>query len=269
MRVSIVLTVFNKARFLRRALDSIVTQDYPDIELIVVDPGSTDGSRDIIDEYRAHIDVLILEPDRGQGDGTNKGFARATGEVYVCAQGDDLFLPGAIARGVRALQEHPEADWAYGHGYIIDGDGRAVKRAISTPMSRWRIVYRSGYAMHQSTFYRAAAWHDVGGMATDTIWVDADLMYRLVKAGKRSHRINAYLSAFTMDPSGQVGSGLHTATLDALYLSWLRDYRGRDPDWTDRIHFMLARLERLLDPPSVAARLADVVRPPRYAAPPA
>src|SRR4029077_2212938 len=80
-RVSIVTISFNQAPFLERAIRSVLEQDHPDVEYIVVDPGSTDGSREIIEKYRSRIAKVILEPDRGPANGLNKGFAAATGEI--------------------------------------------------------------------------------------------------------------------------------------------------------------------------------------------
>ena len=95
MRVSIVTISFNQAEFLERAIRSVIEQDYPDVEYIVVDPGSTDGSREIIEKYRSRISKVILEPDTGPANGLNKGFAAATGEIFGYINADDAFLPKA------------------------------------------------------------------------------------------------------------------------------------------------------------------------------
>ena len=83
MIISIVTLSYNQAEFLERAIRSVVEQDYADIEYIVVDPGSTDGSREIIERYRDRISTVILDPDDGPADGLNKGFAAATGDIFA------------------------------------------------------------------------------------------------------------------------------------------------------------------------------------------
>src|SRR5271170_7307769 len=108
-RVSIVTVSFNQASFLERAIRSVLEQDYPDIEYIVVDPGSTDGSRDIIDRYRSQISKIILEPDTGPANGLNKGFAAASGNIFGYINADDAYLPGAIAKAVSAFRARPDA----------------------------------------------------------------------------------------------------------------------------------------------------------------
>ena len=96
MKVSIVTISFNQAKYLERAIISVVEQNYSNIEYIVVDPGSTDGSREIIEKYRSKITIVILDPDKGPTDGLNKGFAAATGDIYAYINADDALLPGAV-----------------------------------------------------------------------------------------------------------------------------------------------------------------------------
>ena len=92
MRVSIVTISFNQAPYLERALQSVLTQSYPDVEYIVVDPGSSDGSREIIERYRSRLAGVVLEPDNGPADGLNREFAQASGEVFGHPNPDDVLL---------------------------------------------------------------------------------------------------------------------------------------------------------------------------------
>jgi len=109
-RVSIVTISFNQAQYLERAIRSVLEQDYPEIEYIVVDPGSTDGSRDVIEHYRSRISKVIFEPDTGPANGLNKGFAAASGEIFGCMNADDAYLPGAVTKAVAAFRAAPGAD---------------------------------------------------------------------------------------------------------------------------------------------------------------
>ncbi len=92
MKISIVTLSFNQKQFLEEALQSVLGQKYPELEYIVVDPGSTDGSREMLDLYKGQLTELILEPDRGAADGLNKGFSRSTGDVLGFLNADDLLL---------------------------------------------------------------------------------------------------------------------------------------------------------------------------------
>ncbi len=119
--VSIVTISFNPAEFVERTILSVLAQDYPDIEYIVVDPGSTDGSREIIERYRPRISKIILRPDHGAADGLNGGFAEATGEIFGFLNSDDMLLPGAVSSAVAFLEKHKEIDVVSGHSSNLVG----------------------------------------------------------------------------------------------------------------------------------------------------
>jgi glycosyltransferase involved in cell wall biosynthesis len=120
--VSIVIPSFNQAAFLEATIRSVLDQDYPRLETIVIDGGSTDGSLDILRRYEDRLTRWLSEPDRGQADAINKGLRLATGEIVAWLNSDDLYLPGAIRQAVQALAEHPEAGMVYGDGVLIDED---------------------------------------------------------------------------------------------------------------------------------------------------
>ena len=107
--VSIITPSFNQASFLEQTLLSVLEQDYPNIEYWVIDGGSTDNSLEIIKKYEHRMAGWVSEKDRGQADGVNKGFAKATGQIIGWLNSDDLYYPGAIAGAVEAIQQHPDA----------------------------------------------------------------------------------------------------------------------------------------------------------------
>jgi glycosyltransferase involved in cell wall biosynthesis len=126
--VSIITPSFNQARFLEATLGSILNQNYPRLETIVVDGGSSDGSLDILRRYEGRLTRWLSEPDRGQADAINKGLRLAKGEIVAWLNSDDLYLPGAIRQAVQTLAEHPEAGMVYGDGVLIDEDGVILDR---------------------------------------------------------------------------------------------------------------------------------------------
>jgi glycosyltransferase involved in cell wall biosynthesis len=208
VKVSIVTISFNQAAFLERAMRSVVDQDYPNVEYIVVDPGSTDGSRELIDLYNPRIARTIFDPDNGAADGLNRGFAVATGEKFGYLNADDAFLPGAISQAVEAFERNDGIDVVCGHGYKIDPDDRVIRRVYSEPFSLRRRRFGASTIVQQSTFFKREAFVEVGGFNIEnrTCW-DGELMLDFGLAGKSFHLTDACWSAFRIHPGGISGSG--------------------------------------------------------------
>lgn len=258
MKVSIVTISFNQARFLERAIRSIVEQDHDDIEYIVVDPGSTDGSRDIIENYREHITKIIFEPDDGPADGLNKGFTQATGDIFGCLNSDDALLPGTISKVVAEFKAAPTVDVLCGHGYIVDGDGAVQRRFYSDQFSAWRYVHDAATVMQQSTFFRRESFYAVDGFNHENrIWWDSELMLDMFLAGSKISVVNDFWSVFTVHESsisGQRGKTSEaTRELDERRRSTqARLYQkvmGKPFDQRNALWFVVARVQKwLLNP---------------------
>ena len=123
-RISIITPSYNQAPYLEQTIRSVLEQDYPDIEYMVVDGGSTDGSVEIIQRYADQLAWWVSEPDQGQADAINKGLAQVSGDIVAWLNSDDLYQPGTLAKIARVFQSHPEVGLVYGDVLSIDQDSK-------------------------------------------------------------------------------------------------------------------------------------------------
>ncbi|MDH5552775.1 MAG: glycosyltransferase, partial [Nitrosomonas sp.] len=180
--VSIVTPSYNQAQYLEATIQSVLQQDYANIEYIVIDGGSTDGSLEIIQQYAGRLAYWVSEPDQGQTDAINKGFARATGEVMAWLNSDDTYQPQAVSQAVAFLQANPDVGLVYGDTDFIDAHGRPIGRfpARQTDYARLRRGYV--HIPQQAAFWRAHLWRQVGPLDPSFYFaMDYDLWQRLAK----------------------------------------------------------------------------------------
>jgi glycosyltransferase involved in cell wall biosynthesis len=158
--VSIVTPSYNQGRYIEETILSVLNQDYPNLEYIVVDGGSNDNTIEILKKYEAHL-TWISEKDRGQADAINKGFHMAKGEVLAWLNSDDTYLPGAVHQSVRYLEAHPEVGMLYGEGYHIDEDGELIERYYTEPFDYQRLS-EVCFICQPTVFLRAEVISTVG-----------------------------------------------------------------------------------------------------------
>src|SRR5213596_338381 len=145
--ISIVTPSYNQAKFLEATIRSVLDQGYPNLEYIVMDGGSTDGSLEIIRRYEKHLAGWVSEKDGGAADAIAKGFSRATGTILAYLNSDDLYLPGSLHAIGEAMRD-PAVDVAYGNTYWIDSGGAILGERRQTPFARMGYLY-GGFDLQQ------------------------------------------------------------------------------------------------------------------------
>lgn len=203
MKVSIVTVSFNAARTIEETIQSVLTQEGVDLEYIVVDGASSDGTAEIIEKYQRQLSWSVSEPDRGQVDALNKGFARATGDVLGFLNADDVLLPGALNAVCARFAQRPEADLVYGSVEWIDLEGRPLGShfgAISSLdeiLDIFNVWWGERQWVQPEVFFRRALQERVGDFDERYhLAFDYDFWVRCFLAGARIDRLELPLVRF-------------------------------------------------------------------------
>ena len=223
--VSIVVPSKNQGRFLRETIESCLSQDYRPIEVLVIDGASTDETLEVLHRYDRVPEVRwISEPDGGVGEAVNKGVAGAKGEIGASQSSDDYYLPGAISRGVEALQADPALGFVFGDVMKVDARGRRLSAETLAPFSIENVMALRTWIPQPSCFFRLALARGLGGWRGEVPYAaDTDLWFRMMlKAG--ALKIDACLAA----------RRVHGAQRDGRGADIIRDYTRAVNDWFDR-----------------------------------
>jgi glycosyltransferase involved in cell wall biosynthesis len=214
--VSIVTISYNQASFLEEALRSVLAQDHPRIEYIVVDPGSTDGSREIIERHRERIAHVVFEPDRGAADGLNRGFALARGEYFGYLNSDDVLLPGAVREMAGVLAARPDVDVVAGDCLVLDASGRTLRRAYSDRFGLRAYAHGASVLIQPSSLFRARAFRAAGGFNADnrSNW-DGELFVAMAETGARFATVRRCWSGYRVHGTSITGSRSADAAIRA------------------------------------------------------
>jgi len=196
-KISIVTPCFNHAEFLEKTILSVLSQNYPDLEFIIMDGGSTDGSVDVIKRYEKQLTHWVSEKDRGQSHAINKGLYKTSGDVLTWLNSDDCLEPGALHLVASQVRRYPNAGAFVGHGRIVNTAGKEIyfKKAGELTFERFCQWLDGGDFLQPSCFFRRSAWELVGPLDEQThIAFDVDYWLRMAKKGVQFQAVDALLS---------------------------------------------------------------------------
>jgi glycosyltransferase involved in cell wall biosynthesis len=200
-RITIVMPSLNQSGYIEESIQSILDQHYPNLELLILDGGSTDGSQEKIKSYSNHLVYWHSHRDAGQTDALIQGFSRATGELMGWLNSDDILLPGALFQVAQAFKSHPKGDIFTGNILIIDENGKII-RCLRTPLTATLYARYGYFAMAQpGSFFTRKEYEAVGGLHIELNSImDADLYFRMLNNHAQYVKINAWLSGFRLHP---------------------------------------------------------------------
>jgi glycosyltransferase involved in cell wall biosynthesis len=230
-KISIVTPSLNQAKFLPYAIESVLSQEYPNIEYIIIDGGSTDGSIDIIRQYESCLSFWSSEKDGGQSEAINKGFQKATGDIVAWLNSDDLYLPGVVNKAAEHFTSDPQLDLLYGDCVFIDEDGHFIRYFTECePYNSKRIRNYSDFIMQPTTFFRRKTLQKIGFLRTSlNFTMDWDLWARFARAGAKVIYIPQVLAANREYPHTKTNSG-GIRRLHEILLTNMRNMTGWWPN---------------------------------------
>lgn len=224
--VSIITPSYNQATFLEETICSVLAQDYPHLEYLIVDGGSTDGSVEIIQRYANRLAWWVSEPDSGQTEAINKGLAKARGEIFAWLNSDDTYLPRAVTEAVAFLQDHPEIGMVYGDANLIDEAGELIGRFPARQTDYRRLRRGFVHIPQQAAFFRASLWRQVEPLDPSFFFaMDYDLWVRLARLAPLQYHPRLWAN-FRLH-----GRGKSVVSDDRCWPEMLRVHRREGGNW--------------------------------------
>lgn len=207
LTLSIVTPSYNHGRFIEQTILSVINQDYPKIEYLVIDGGSTDETIEILRRYSSRISYWVSEPDEGHRYALKKGFDRASGDIVAWQNADDYYEPRVFGRVMRIFERNPEVDLVYGNIRLVDEHSREIDVLKFVPLTRSRLALFDGLPFqNHAAFFRRSLWDAIGGIRFVDYNFDVDLIYRAARIAK-AHLVPHILGNYRAHHGSQFFSG--------------------------------------------------------------
>ncbi len=206
-KISVITPSYNQAGFIEETIDSVLGQGYPNLEYIIVDGNSTDGSQTIINRYRDHLTHFISEDDAGQSDAINKGFELATGDIMCWLNSDDCLMPGAL-KFIAQEMDLNKPEVLFGNTVHMNQSSGQVKGSNVRGLANHLSLSLSDYIIQPSAFWTKSIWKGVGLLRTDLHYgFDWEWFARAEKSGVDFRAVDRYLSIYRIHASQKTGEG--------------------------------------------------------------
>lgn len=229
-KICIVTPSYNQERFIEQAIRSVVDQRYPNLEYIIIDGGSADGTTDIIRRYEEHLSYWVTEPDKGQYDALNKGFSKSSGEIMAWLNSDDKYTPWAFELVADLFSKFPEIEWlntlhplnwgekeyAVASPFGGGANARSFFKGGNLPTGKW---HARTFLQQESMFWRRSLWERAGARLDSSLRLAADfeLWFRFFHHADL-YSVDAPLGGFRFHPEQQTASRLKDYVLEATHV---------------------------------------------------
>lgn len=199
--ITIVMPSFNQAPYIEESIRSVLDQGYSNLELIIIDGGSDDGTPTLIKRFDAEVAYWQTQPDRGQSHALRQGFARATGDLMGWLNSDDVLLSGALSTIAQLWLRRPDADVFGGNNVVLNQRGQVSRCKHHPSAAPWFSTFGLQTVLQPGSFFTRRAYESVGGIREELRYVmDTDLYLRLFAAGWRYAHVDKWLAGFRLHP---------------------------------------------------------------------
>ncbi len=258
-RISIVTPSFNQGQYLEKTIRSVLEQNYPDVEYIIIDGGSTDSSVEVIKKYEKYLAYWVSEPDHGQAHAINKGLQRATGDLLAWLNSDDFYSRGALKHFAEASLARPNEDVFVGSGRVVNERSEVLREVEPKPDITLETLYRwlsGGDFCQPSCMFRRLAWEKTGPLDENIhIALDVDLWLKMAKSGFHFGVIKEVLSTALVHNAAKTTAYEQLMRVDSAIIIIRHGgelaVRGYLEDLAYRVAWAEPNLKKILDNPVI------------------
>lgn len=234
-KITVVTPSYNQAKYIERTILSILNQNYPNLEYIIIDGGSTDGSVEIIKKYEEHITYWVSEPDKGQADAINKGLSKGTGEIFAWLNSDDIYFPGTLFKVASTFSLSSDVSFVYGHTVLLDQHDKILNYLFTYDMNYLSYLVENGNVFQGSVFWKKDIFYKYGGLDSNLQYAMEYKLFDNFFKYEKKKVIDSFLAGFRLH---DLSKG---ATLQALGEREIQSIRG---EVTDSLLKTIVKLRR-------------------------
>ena len=208
-KISIITPSYNQGAFIEQTILSVLEQNYPNLEYIIIDGASTDNTVDIIQRYSDKLAYWVSEKDDGQTNALNKGFHKATGEIVAWLNSDDMYCPCALETVAKTFMANPDIDLAYGNNFAIDENGDIIRDERKTPVCFTSLVILGSLFAQPATFWKRSLFEKYGYLDEGYFFSMDYEFFSRIWAHINAKFIRKHLAKFRWHPQSKSSTSIH------------------------------------------------------------